>query len=118
MTFVLTYNTLVTNLLNWLERDDAATTAAIPLFILLAQQRIARDAKTLFLETYVTNVFTNGSNVLQKPANWLNTLTFNVGNDPTGGTNFNTRHQVLLGVYEKLREFTPNDTTTGLPKYY
>lgn len=114
MAFVLTYNNLVTNLLNYLERDDQATIDAIPTFILFAQTRIARDAKTLFLETYVTNLFTNGSNVLQKPANWLNTITFNVGN----GTNNNTRNPVILRDYEWCRQYWPDDAATGLPKYY
>lgn len=114
MAFVLTYNSLVSNLLGYLERDDADTVAAIPTFVLFAQQRISRDAKTLFLETYVTNALTINVNVIQKPANWLNTITFNVGN----GTNNNTRNQIILRDYEYCRKYCPDDSVQGLPKYY
>jgi hypothetical protein len=114
MPFDLTYQSLFNTVLGYLERNDQAVKDNIPIFIALAQKRIAKDSKTLGLEVYVTGNFTPGSSVLVKPGRWKNTRTFNFGT----GDGFNTRNQLYLRTYEYCREYWPDDTLTGVPKYF
>lgn len=117
MAFALTYSTLTTNIMNYLERTDAATLDTIPMFILLAQDRINKECKTLGLEVYVTGIFTPSQSVIQKPAGWKNTLTFNIGSEPNAPL-ANTRNQLLQRSYEYCRLYWPDDTQTSIPLFF
>lgn len=110
----MTYNSLVNQIESYLNRSDADTVAQIPNFIAQAEQRICREGKTIGLEQYVTSSFFPNNPVLQKPARWRRTLTFNCG---TGSTN-NTRNQLYTRSYEFLRGYWPDATQTGLPLYF
>lgn len=116
MAFTLTYNTLVTQVTNYLERNDPTLVSSIPTFIMLAQKRIDKDIKTLGQETYITGEFLPGSGVIQKPARWRNTIAFNVGTGTSPA--YNTRIQLQLRTYEYCRDYWPDDTKTGTPMYY
>ena len=122
MSFVLTYTSLVANIMNYLERSDTATQQTIPMFILLAQDRIAKECKTLGLETYVTGVFTPSVAVVPKPAGWKNTITFNIGTvvpqPPPPAPPQYLRTQLPQRSYEFCRMYWPNQTLTGLPIYF
>lgn len=110
----MTYNSLVNEVLSYLNRTDAATTARIPDFISQAEQRICRESKNIGLEMYVTGNFTAGNAVLQKPGRWRRNLSINFG---TGAT-FDVRNQLYLRSYEFIRNYWPDDTVTGTPLYY
>lgn len=114
LAFTFTYNSLVEQVINYSERTQTSFVNTIDTFITLAMDRITKDCKTLGAEVYVVSAFTPNSPVIQKPAMWRNTITFNVGN----GTNNNTRNEVLQRSYEYCREYTPDDTVTGLPVYF
>ena len=114
MTLPVTYNGLVSAVEEYLERNDAATIAEIPTFIMLAENRIARELKILQNELYVTDDFTAGVSVILKPARWRNTLSFNYGT----GTGNNTRNQLYLRTYEFCRNYAPDPTAQGAPVYY
>lgn len=111
---VMTYNSLVQQTLDYLDRTDIATTNEIPNFIYQAEQRICRESKTLGIVMYVTSAFTPSVAVYQKPANWRRNITLNFGT----GTGNNTRNQIVLRSYEFLRDYWPDDTQTGQPQYY
>lgn len=113
----MTYNTLVLQLENYLNRYDAILIAQIPNFIYQAEQRICRESKNIGLERYVTNAFTAGDSVIPKPGRWRRTITFNYGS----GFNFNTRNQLYLRTYEYVRSYWPNSTIFNVanpPMYY
>jgi len=110
----MTYSSLFNQVLSYLDRTDIDTTNQVANFIFQAQQRIARDTKTLGLEVYATGLLTPGVAVYAKPANWRRNITFNVG---TGSTN-NARSPVLLRSYEFLINYWPNRTLTATPLYY
>jgi hypothetical protein len=114
LAFTFTYNSLVSQVVNYSERTDAAFAETIDTFITLALDRITKECKTLGAELYVNNFFTINNPVLQKPTLWRTTITFNVGN---GEVN-NTRNQVLQRSYEFCRTYTKDDTVTGLPLYF
>ena len=107
----MTYDSLVENIQSYLERTDEATLQKIPLFIMLAEQVIASEIKFLGNLNVANSTMVTGSNLLQKPARWHKTVSMNI-------TVAGERQPVLLRTYEYLREYSPNDTTTGIPKYY
>ena len=110
----MTYNSLVSLISSYLSRSDDSTIARIPDFISQAEQRICRESKTIGLLSYVEGTFTPTESVIQKPARWRRTITFNYGNGPGN----NTRNQIRRRTYEYLRSYWPNSTETGEPLFY
>lgn len=108
---VMTYDSLVENVRTYLERTDTATLEKIPLFIMLAEQQLAADIKFLGNLTVAASAMNANDNVLEKPARWRKTVSMNI-------TVAGERKPVLLRKYEYLREYAPDPTATGLPKYY
>ena len=114
---MMTYNTLVLQLENYLNRYDAILIAQIPNFIYQAEQRICRESKNIGLERYVTKAFVAGNSVIPKPGGWRRTITFNYGT----GLNFNNRNQLYLRTYEYVRSYWPNSSQFNIaspPVYY
>ena len=108
---VMTYDSLVENVQSYLERTDTATLDKIPLFIMLAEQIIASQIKFLGNLTVQASTMTLNANVIDKPARWHKTVSMNI-------TVAGKRQPVLLRKYEYLREYWPNPTTNGVPKFY
>lgn len=108
---VMTYDSLVENIQSYLERTDTATLQKIPLFIMLAEQTIASQIKFLGNMTVNQSTMVVNSPIIDKPARWHKTISFNV---LVNGQ----RQPVFLRKYEYLREYAPNATTTGLPVYF
>jgi hypothetical protein len=111
MAVVMTYNSLVQDIQQYLERSDAETIAKIPTFIMLAEQVIAAEIKFLGNLTVNTSTMVQGASVINKPARWHKTVSMNV---TIGGV----RQPVLLRKYEYLREYWPNASLEGVPAYY
>jgi len=111
VSWVMTYDSLNTMVLQYLERSDAAVVEAIPTFITLAEFEIAQQIKTLGQMQVVESTMEIGNPVLQKPARWRKTVSMEVS---SGGS----KSPVLLRKYEYLKSYTPNTTTTGLPLFY
>jgi hypothetical protein len=65
--FTLTYNSLRDQILVYANRSDDEFLSEVPIFTLLAQQRINRDYKGLAGEGYVTGVFSVGQPGLVRP---------------------------------------------------
>jgi hypothetical protein len=108
---VMTYDSLVENIQSYLERSDTATLQKIPLFIMLAEQIIASQIKFLGNMTVNQSTMVVGQPVIDKPARWHKTISFNV---LVSGQ----RQPVFLRKYEYLREYAPDATATGLPVYF
>lgn len=108
---VMTYDSLVENIQSYLERSDTATLDKIPLFIMLAEQIIASQIKFLGNMTVNTSTMVAGQPIIDKPARWHKTVSFNV-------TVNGERQPVLLRKYEYLREYNPDATVTGAPVYF
>lgn len=111
----MTYNSLFDAIKTYLERSDATLLSYIPTFIMLAEQRLAREFGGLGFTRPVTSTMdTNSSGIIAKPARWRATTSFNIGT----GTGYNTRVMLLPRTYEFLRSYNPDPTVTGQPKYY
>ena len=111
MAYAMTYNNLVTDIQQYLERTDAETVARIPTFIGLAEQVIASQIKFLGNLTVNTSAMVQGENVINKPARWHKTVSMNI-------TVAGKRHPVLLRKPEYLREYWPDPTMEDVPKFY
>jgi hypothetical protein len=78
---------------------------------MLAEQTIAAQIKFLGNLTVQASTMTTSANVIDKPARWHKTVSMNI-------TVAGKRQPVLLRKYEYLREYWPEPTTTGVPKFY
>lgn len=108
---VMTYDSLVLDIQQYLERLDDATIAKIPTFIMLCEQKLAADIKFLGNLTVNTSAMVQGQNIIDKPARWRKTVSMNV-------TVAGERKPVLLRKYEYIREYWPNPTSEDVPKFY
>lgn len=114
MPAAMTYTSLLDDIETYAERHDQDFLDQLPRFVMLAENRLAEEARGLGFLKPVTGNFTQGSATLQKPDRWRETLSFNYGT----GTNNNTRNFLKLRSYEYCRSYWPDPTATGAPKYY
>lgn len=108
---VMTYDSLVEDIQQYLERTDDATIAQIPRFIMLAEQVIASQIKFLGNLTVNTSNMVISTATIDKPARWHKTISMNV-------TVSGKRQPVFLRKYEYLREYAPDPSVEGVPKFY
>jgi hypothetical protein len=83
----------------------------IPTFIGLTEQKIATQLKILGNLTVQTSNLVQGQNIIDKPARWHKTVSFNV-------TVAGRRKPIFLRSYEYLREYWPEPANTDEPKFY
>lgn len=105
----LTYDSLVTDIETYCERDDEPFLTQVPRFIMMAENRIASEAKPLGFQRTVTG--TMSTNVLAKPERWRMTKSFSILNGPE-------RLYLFSRSYEYCRTFAPTSGVTGIPRYY
>jgi hypothetical protein len=111
VSFVLTYDSLTSTVLQYLERSDQAVVDAIPTFITLAEFEIAQQIKTLGQLQVVESVMNAGDPTIAKPARWRKTVSMSILKD-------GQRLPILLRKYEYLKLYAPDATTTDVPLYY
>lgn len=109
--WVLTYDSLTSTVLQYLERRDTAVVNAIPTFITLAEFEIAEQIKTLGQLQVVESTMTASNPVLQKPARWRKTVSMSVTVD-------GVKQPVYLRKYEYLKNYWPDTNQTSIPQYY
>ena len=109
--WVMTYDSLTSTVLQYLERSDSAVVNAIPTFITLAEFEIAEQIKTLGQMQVVESTMLTGDAILQKPARWRKTVSMSV-------TVAGKKQPVLLRKYEYLKNYWPDNTQTDVPLFY
>jgi hypothetical protein len=107
----MNYDSLVEDIQQYLERTDDATIAQIPRFIMLAEQVIASQIKFLGNLTVNTSNMVAATATIDKPARWHKTISMNVTVD-------GKRQPVFVRKYEYLREYAPDPSVQGTPKFY
>lgn len=108
----LTYTSLVSDVIAYTERRDAAFIAQIPRLVMMAENRIATELKTLGFQTVVLGQFVQNAAVVPKPAYWRQMISLSYA-DSTG-----QRVELLLRQYEYLRGIYHDDAKSGPPRYY
>jgi hypothetical protein len=107
----MTYDSLPSTVLQYLERSDTAVVNAIPTFISLAEFEIAQAIKTLGQLQIVESTMTASNAILQKPARWRKTVSMSV-------TVAGKKQPVYLRKYEYLKNYWPDADQTDVPLYY
>ena len=110
--WVMTYSSLTSIVLQYLERSDTAVVNAIPTFITLAEFEIAQQIKTLGQLNVAESTLTVGNPVVAKPARWRKTVSMKY-TDASGN-----KQPIYLRKYEYLTAYWPNNTNTAPPIYY
>ena len=109
--WVMTYDSLTSTVLQYLERQDAAVVNAIPTFITMCEFEIAQNIKTLGQMEVVDSTMNIGNPVIPKPARWRKTtsMTLSVSGQ---------KQPLLVRKLEYLNTYAQDVTATGVPLYY
>ena len=119
MATAMTYSSLLNDLRNYLERGatlatDPSVFLQLPSLIGLAERRLARELKVQGTVTVVSSTMTTGEATYPKPDRWRETVSIRVGT----GTGYNVTQEVYPRAYEYMRQYWPNQTLTGTPRFY
>lgn len=106
MAVTMTYNSLVLNVQQYMERDDADFIAQIPNLIALAESNIAAELKTYLQLIVVETKLLENQEVLDKPARWRKTVSMKTNGKP-----------VLLRSQDYVAQYL-SESDPGVPKYY
>jgi len=109
--WVMTYDSLTSTVLQYLERRDAAVVEAIPTFITLCEFEIAQYIKTLGQMEVVDSTMNIGNPVIAKPARWRKTVSMTLSKS-------GLKQPILLRKLEYLNAYAQDVTATGTPLYY
>ena len=102
----MTYDSLVADVQNYMERDDPQFVAQIPSLIYLAEQSLAAEIKTLQQLNVVLVTVLSGQFILQKPALWKKTISMKANGQP-----------IVKRTQDYLAQFT-SESSTGTVQYY
>lgn len=106
MSVIQTYDSLVLNVQQYMERNDADFVAQIPNLIALAESSIAAELKTYLQLIVVETTLAEGQEVLNKPARWRKTVSMKTNGKP-----------MLLRSQDYVAQYL-SESDPGQPKYY
>ena len=122
MPAALTFTTLQTNLVAYLERGnslDTTVAALLPTLINQAERRISRELKVLGFVQSVQSSMATGQWTIAKPDRWRQTISINFGNG-IGSTGIaNTLwNPIYPRSLEYVRSYNQDVTLLSPPKFY
>lgn len=109
---LLTYNSLVSDVKSYLERNDQDFLNIIPTLVRNAELRITTDLKDLTTQELVAGVLQQGSSYIAKPALWRETVSFGLI------LNDGSVKRLAPRTFEFCRDVYPEAAATGEPEYY
>jgi len=104
--YVQTYDNLVLDVQQYMERDDADFVAMIPTLIGLAESAIAAELKTLLQLVVVETTLTATDPVLLKPTRWRKTVSMKINGNP-----------VVMRSQDYIAQYN-SESALGQPKFY
>ena len=105
------YNTLVTDIKNYMEDDGTEFSAAIDTFIDITELKLSRDLVLPAFRQRATSSLSQNDAFITLPADLVVLENLHL-------VDANVRKILLLRSDEFMMEFWPNRTQTGTPKYY
>jgi hypothetical protein len=102
----MTYDTLVQDVIKYSERTDTNFVDQIPRLIMMTEQAIASEIKTLMQLNVINTVLIPNDPVLQKPVRWRKTTSMKINGEP-----------VLTRSMDYVSQFQA-EAPTGSPLYY
>ena len=106
MSVIMTYDSLVLNIQQYMERNDPDFIAQIPNLIALAESSIAAELKTYMQLIVVETNLAQNQTVLNKPARWRKTVSMKVNGTP-----------VLLRSQDYVAQYL-SESDNAKPLYY
>ena len=106
-----TYATLKTAIQDYTDNSETTFVANLPNFVKAAEDRIFESVDLELFRKNVTSSFSASDQYLTIPSDLLAVFSFQI--TTSGSENFLLQKDVNF-----LREYTPNASTTGVPKYY
>lgn len=82
MSTIMTYDSLVADIINYSERNDPQWVATIPTIVSLAESSIAAELKTYLQLTVVETTLLENETILSKPARWRKTVSMKTNGKP------------------------------------
>jgi len=117
----VTYNSLVADVTNYIERGGSSTTDTtvfnqIPRLINAAERKIMQFLKLQGQIEVLTDAtgLAIGQSVIDKPDRWRVTVSMNFGT----GSNSNVRTPLYPRSYEYCRAYWPDSSQADVPKFY
>jgi hypothetical protein len=104
--YVQTYDNLVLDVQQYMERNDADFVAMIPTLIGLAESAIAAELKTLLQLVVVETTLTATDPVLIKPTRWRKTVSMKINGAP-----------VVMRSQDYIAQYNA-EAAEGQPKFY
>lgn len=102
----MTYDSLVQDVIRYSERNDIAFVNQIPRLIMMTEQAIASEIKTLMQLSVVNTTLEPDNPVLEKPARWRKTTSMKINGAPVM-----TRSMDYITMYQ-------SESDPGQPMYY
>lgn len=102
----MTYDSLVADVITYSERNDAGFIAQIPRLIMMTEQNIASQIKTLMQLVVVDTTLLAGTAVLEKPVRWRKTISMKVDGQP-----------IVQRSMDYITQYQ-SESDNGLPLYY
>ena len=102
----MTYDSLVLNIQQFMERDDPDFVAQIPNLIALAESNIAAELKTYMQLIVVETSLAENQVVLNKPARWRKTISMKINGKP-----------VMLRSQDYVAQYL-SESDNNVPLYY
>jgi hypothetical protein len=102
----MTYDSLVLNVQQYMERNDPDFIAQIPNLIALAESSIAAELKTYMQLIVVESNLAENQTILNKPARWRKTVSMKINGSP-----------VLLRSQDYIAQYL-SESDNGKPLYY
>ena len=106
MSVVMTYDSLVLNIQQFMERNDPDFVAQIPNLIALAEASIAAELKTYLQLIVVETNLAENQVVLNKPARWRKTISMKINGKP-----------VMLRSQDYVAQYL-SESDNNVPLYY
>jgi hypothetical protein len=104
--YQMTYDNLIQDVINYMERNDAQFVAQIPSLIGLAESAIAAELKTYLQMTVVETTLLENQVILSKPARWRKTVSLKSNGKP-----------VLMRSQDYIAQYQ-SESDPGVPLYY
>ena len=102
----MTYDNLVSDVQNYMERNDAQFVAQIPSLIGLAESAIAAELKTYLQLTVVETTLAQNQVIVAKPARWRKTVSLKANGKP-----------ILMRSQDYVSQYQ-SESTPATPLYY
>ncbi|MCX8521277.1 MAG: hypothetical protein ORN28_07040 [Rhodoferax sp.] len=112
---IMTFDTLVEDIQSYMERTDTEFIAQIPRLILLAEQTVAANIKSLWETTVLNTQIQSGQYRISKPARWRKTLSFKVA--PSLNTNIPPSQPLLMRDQTFVALYN-GESAQAQPTYY